>query len=122
MTGSAYSGVHIGEGCCGVRAGSFKGDIPCARCRYGYSSLKQLNRVLDSYAYARIPLETFVTDSQYMNHDQDFTLGTEFNVSTFQVTGIAGLQGTCSASMRFSMHRGGRAVLCHGPRSRWGVL
>ncbi len=41
--------------------------------------------MVDSYAYAKIPLETFVTDSQYMNHDQDFTLGVEFNVSSFQV-------------------------------------
>lgn len=55
--------------------------------RYGYGSLKQLNTVVDSYAYAKIPLETFVTDSQYMLHDQDFTLGEEFPVSTFQVPG-----------------------------------
>ena len=43
--------------------------------------------MVDSYAYAKIPLETFVTDSQYMLHDQDFTLGEEFPVSMFQVPG-----------------------------------
>ena len=40
--------------------------------------------MVDSYAYAQIPLETFVTDSQYMSHDQDFTLGAQYNVSAFQ--------------------------------------
>ena len=47
-------------------------------CRYGYSSASQLSRVLDSYAYFQIPLETFVTDSQYMDHDQDFTMSPDF--------------------------------------------
>ena len=68
--------------------------------RYGYGSLKQLNTVVDSYAYAKIPLETFVTDSQYMLHDQDFTLGEEFPVGTFQVRTYTGnvityLPGVC---------------------------
>ena len=71
-----------------MREGTLEGcprhGVSCSGCRYGYSSIKQLNRVVDSYAYAQIPLETFVTDSQYMNHDQDFTLGVEFNVSSFQ--------------------------------------
>lgn len=72
--------------------------LSCVRRRYGYSSLKQLNRVVDSYAYAKIPLETFVTDSQYMNHDQDFTLGVEFNASSFQVRVEAALGLlTCSS-------------------------
>ena len=42
--------------------------------------------MVDSYAYFKIPLETFVTDSQYMDHDQDFTISPDFEpfgVSTF---------------------------------------
>ena len=33
---------------------------------------------MQSYAYFKIPLETFVTDSQYMDHDQDFTISPDF--------------------------------------------
>lgn len=40
--------------------------------------MEQLQRVVDSYAYFKIPLETFVTDSQYMDHDQDFTISPDF--------------------------------------------
>ena len=47
-------------------------------CRYGYSTVQQLERVVQSYAYFKIPLETFVTDSQYMDHDQDFTISPDF--------------------------------------------
>lgn len=53
-------------------------------CRYGYSNVNQLQRVVDSYAYFKIPLETFVTDSQYFYHDQDFTVSPEFE--PFNVT------------------------------------
>ena len=48
------------------------------QCRYGYSTVQQLERVVQSYAYFKIPLETFVTDSQYMDHDQDFTISPDF--------------------------------------------
>lgn len=47
-------------------------------CRYGYSNIQQLERVVQSYAYFKIPLETFVTDSQYMDHDQGFTISPDF--------------------------------------------
>ena len=40
--------------------------------------MQQLERVVQSYAYFKIPLETFVTDSQYMDHDQDFTISPDF--------------------------------------------
>ena len=49
--------------------------------RYGYGSAEQLGRVVDSYAQAGIPLETFVTDSQYMDKDQDFTFSLDFSAS-----------------------------------------
>jgi hypothetical protein len=39
---------------------------------------------VQSYAYEKIPLETFVTDSQYMNHDQDFTFSTDYTASEMQ--------------------------------------
>ena len=34
--------------------------------------------MVQSYEYFKIPLETFVTDSQYMDHDQDFTISPDF--------------------------------------------
>ena len=42
-------------------------------------------RVVESYMKARIPLETFVTDSQYMDKDQDFTFSADYAVDDFQV-------------------------------------
>lgn len=37
---------------------------------------------------ARIPLETFVTDSQYMDKDQDFTFSADYAVDDFQVPSL----------------------------------
>jgi hypothetical protein len=54
-------------------------------CRYGYGSVKQMTRVVESYMQAQIPLETFVTDSQYMDKDQDFTFSADYAVDDFQV-------------------------------------
>lgn len=39
----------------------------------------------DGYASAGIPLETFVSDSQYMDRDQDFMLGDNFTAKDMQV-------------------------------------
>jgi len=50
-------------------------------CRYGYGSEEFYNQILNGYGNASIPLETFVSDSQYMDHDQDFTLGDKFALS-----------------------------------------
>ncbi|KAK9835343.1 hypothetical protein WJX81_003869 [Elliptochloris bilobata] len=41
--------------------------------KYGYQSVAEYQSIVDGYSNAGIPLETFVSDSQYMNHDQDFT-------------------------------------------------
>jgi hypothetical protein len=38
-----------------------------------------------NYSAFNIPLETFVTDSQYMDKDQDFTLSPTYLLSDFQV-------------------------------------
>ena len=46
--------------------------------RYGYGSAEFYYQILDGYDNASIPLETFVSDSQYMDYDQDFTLGSKF--------------------------------------------
>lgn len=54
-------------------------------CGYGYGSVSQIVRVVESYMQARIPLETFVTDSQYMDNDQDFTFSADYAVDDFQV-------------------------------------
>ena len=53
--------------------------------RYGYGSAEFYYQILEGYANASIPLDTFVSDSQYMDHDQDFTLGATFNLSEMQV-------------------------------------
>ena len=84
--------------------------------RYGYGSLKQLNTVVDSYAYAKIPLETFVTDSQYMLHDQDFTLGEEFPAAMFQVCSAA--VGSQTASCQYS---GPHRHMCTKQGEAWSV-
>ena len=47
--------------------------------------MKQITRVVESYMQAQIPLETFVTDSQYMDKDQDFTFSADYAVDDFQV-------------------------------------
>ena len=47
-------------------------------CRYGYGSAEFYGQILNGYGNASIPLETFVSDSQYMDHDQDFTFGYTF--------------------------------------------
>ncbi|EIE19743.1 hypothetical protein COCSUDRAFT_31111 [Coccomyxa subellipsoidea C-169] len=46
--------------------------------KYGYGSAEFYHQILNGYGNASIPLETFVSDSQYMNHDEDFTLGDKF--------------------------------------------
>lgn len=34
--------------------------------KYGYQSIEECEEAVDGYAEAKIPLETFVSDSQYM--------------------------------------------------------
>ncbi|KAK9831002.1 hypothetical protein WJX81_007621 [Elliptochloris bilobata] len=52
--------------------------------KYGYASSRQLSEVVDGYVYAGIPLETLVTDSQYMDKDQDFTFSKDFPEESMQ--------------------------------------
>ena len=58
----------------------------CCCCRYGYGSAEFYQQILNGYGNASIPLETFVSDSQYMNHDEDFTLGDKFPLSDMKVS------------------------------------
>ena len=46
--------------------------------KYGYQSVDEFETAVSGYANASLPLETFVADSQYMDNDQDFTLGEKF--------------------------------------------
>ena len=62
-------------------------DSACGGCRYGYQSSDYYTYVLDQYAQANIPLETFVADSQYMNMSQIWTLGSNFSVPDMKVRG-----------------------------------
>ena len=47
--------------------------------KYGYASAAQTQRVLDSYEAARVPLEAWVSDSQYMADDAAFTWSPDFD-------------------------------------------
>lgn len=47
--------------------------------KYGYASAVQTQRVLDSYEAARVPLEAWVSDSQYMADDAAFTWSPDYD-------------------------------------------
>eukprot|EP00884_Botryococcus_braunii_P001437 jgi/Botrbrau1/11294/Bobra.0038s0060.1 len=42
--------------------------------KYGYNSVEEAQEVVDNYTRAGIPLEVFISDSQYMNKSKLFTL------------------------------------------------
>ena len=63
--------------------------------RYGYQTAEYYTYVISQYAQANIPLETFVADSQYMNQDQIWTLGSNFSVSDVKVCMLS--LSTCTA-------------------------
>ena len=60
--------------------------------RYGYGSAEFYYQILDGYDNASIPLETFVSDSQYMDYDQDFTLGSKFALKEMVVRAYLNLK------------------------------
>lgn len=62
-------------------------------CRYGYGSAEFYYQILDGYDNASIPLETFVSDSQYMDYDQDFTLGSKFQLKDMVVRTLGAKTG-----------------------------
>ena len=41
--------------------------------KYGYQSIEECETAVDGYREAKIPLETFVSDSQYMVRDFAFS-------------------------------------------------
>ena len=45
--------------------------------KYGYWTVEECSTAVQGYRDAAIPLETFVSDSQYMDEDQGFTFGAE---------------------------------------------
>ena len=53
--------------------------------RYGYGDANFSRTVIQGYRDAQIPLDTFVSDSQYMQADQDFTLSTGYPLHELQV-------------------------------------
>ena len=57
--------------------------LSCVR-RDGYESVQYCQTVVQRYAEAQIPLETFVTDIQYMNGSQDFTLSEYYPLPAMQ--------------------------------------
>jgi alpha-glucosidase (family GH31 glycosyl hydrolase) len=46
----------------------------CHWCRYGYNSIEECQEVVDNYTRVGVPLEVFISDSQYMNRSKLFTL------------------------------------------------
>eukprot|EP00884_Botryococcus_braunii_P020446 jgi/Botrbrau1/7085/Bobra.0165s0107.1 len=52
--------------------------------KYGYGSVEFIDKVVKNYSAFNIPLETFVTDSQYMDKDQDFTVSPTYQLTEFQ--------------------------------------
>ena len=55
----------------------------CA-CRDGYNTIEYCEQVVANYIQNQIPLETFLTDIQYMNQNQDFTLSDSYPLDEFQ--------------------------------------
>ena len=53
--------------------------------------------MVDGYIYAGIPLETLVTDSQYMDKDQDFTFSKDFPVESMQARSGSDALHRCQA-------------------------
>ena len=51
--------------------------------RDGYNSVQYCEQVVADYIQNEIPLETFLTDIQYMNDYQDFSLSNEYSQSEF---------------------------------------
>jgi len=49
--------------------------------KYGYASAAQTRAVVDSFDNAGVPLEAWVSDSQYMSHDRIFTWSDDFTKS-----------------------------------------
>lgn len=47
-------------------------------------TLDYCERVVENYTLSGIPLETFVTDTPYLDHQQDFTLSSDYPLSEFQ--------------------------------------
>ncbi len=51
--------------------------------RDGYNTVQYCEQVVANYIQNQIPLETFLTDIQYMNQNQDFTLSDQYPQSEF---------------------------------------
>ena len=73
----------------------------CRAHRYGYQTAEYYTYVIQQYAQANIPLETFVADSQYMDRDQIWTLGSNFSTSEVKV---------CSSCSTWSSTHGSSAL------------
>ncbi len=81
-------------------------------CRYGYGSAEFYSQILNGYGNASIPLETFVSDSQYMDHDQDFTFGDKFPMSDMKVRLALARRGDlCGVVLSGLKNRGGFAAV-----------
>ena len=64
--------------------------------------------MIQQYAEASIPLETFVADSQYMDASQIWTLGANFSQAQMQVRSL------CGACTPAAMHSSTRHAASSG--------
>jgi alpha-glucosidase (family GH31 glycosyl hydrolase) len=68
--------------------------------RDGYNTVQYCEQVVANYIQNQIPLETFLTDIQYMDQNQDFTLSNQYPLSEF-ATFVANLHNN---SQRWASH------------------
>ena len=62
-------------------------------CRYGYSSIWEMQEVVDNYTKANIPLDVMWGDIDYMERWRDFTFDpVNFPLAALQVGRLALLQ------------------------------
>ena len=90
LTGFHHARWTTGQLQRGVQHKALEANTCFTLCRYGYGSAEFYYQILEGYANASIPLDTFVSDSQYMDHDQEFTLGYTFSLGEMQVRRGAG--------------------------------
>ena len=75
--------------------------------------------MLDNYAAAGIPLETFVADSQYMDSQQDFTLGGNFTQSELSVCLSAPRSPSAPSPVQIAIQGHSWLLLCFCVSAVW---
>ena len=72
------------QGCTASNCRHVMTQYACLARRDGYDSVQYCEQVVAKYKAAQIPLETFVSDIQYANASQAFTLSSNYDLSGMQ--------------------------------------